>query len=72
MGVGLGGCGAGGDRSLNDNGVCAEAAGKNCGVCHREANIQTVYRRREGGGIQKVPQMVGPIPWTHTGGEGVG
>ena len=32
MGVGLGGCSAGGDRALDDEGVCAKAAGKNCGV----------------------------------------
>ena len=61
MGVGLGGCGAGGDRALADKIVHAEVAGKNCGVCHREDNLRTMYRRGEDGGIQQVTQVEVPI-----------
>ena len=33
-----------GNRYLADKGVCEEAAGKNCGVCFREADIRSLYR----------------------------
>ena len=32
--------------------------------------MRAVYRGREDGGIQKVPQMVVPRTWNHIGGEG--
>ena len=43
--MGLGRCGSGGNRALNNKGVHEEAAGNNFGVCHRDYNIQTMYRR---------------------------
>ena len=46
MGVGLGGRGAGGDRYLADEGVRAEASGKNCGVLYRE-EIYEMYTGEE-------------------------
>ena len=38
-GVGLGGHSYGGDRDLDNKVVRAEAAGENCGLCHREADL---------------------------------
>ena len=52
MGVSLGGSGTGGNRALGDKGIHEEAAEKKCGVCHREANLKTMYRCGEYGGIQ--------------------
>ena len=54
MVVGFGGFGSGGDMDSDNQGICAKAAGKNCRVSHREANIRAVYRRVEDGGIQQV------------------
>ena len=45
MGVGLGGCGTGGNRDFSDKGVFEEAAGKNWGICCREVGILTMHRR---------------------------
>ena len=70
MVVGLGGCGAGCDRYLVDNGVYADAAGKNCRVRHREDGIRSVYRSGDYGVIQQVPQVLVSITWPHTSGEG--
>ena len=50
--VGLGGRGGVVNRTLADKGVREERAGKNCRVCHREAYLQTMYKRRENGWIQ--------------------
>ena len=50
--MGLGGGGTGGNRAFVNKGVHEEAAGKNCGVCHREADLRFMYRRREDVGIQ--------------------
>ena len=36
--MGLGGCGIVGNTDLANKGVCEDAAGKNCGLCHREAD----------------------------------
>ena len=69
MGVGLGVSGAGGDRNLANEGVRAEAAGKNCGVRRREDYIRAVYKDGADGGIQQVPKVVGLITRPHTGGE---
>ena len=52
MGVGLGGIGVVGDRSISDKGVHEEAKGKNPRGCSREANIQTLYKCRKDGGLQ--------------------
>ena len=66
MVVVLGGRGTGGNRALDDNGVHKQAVGKNCGVCCREADLKTMYRHREDGGIKKVPKVVGPGTCPHT------
>ena len=52
MGVGLSGCGTVGNMYFSDKGLHKEAEGNNCGVCLREAYLQTIYRREEYGGIQ--------------------
>ena len=39
MGVGLGECGFGGSRDLDDKGVHEEAEVNNYGLCYREANL---------------------------------
>ena len=69
MGVGLGVCGAGGDRYLENWGVSVEVVANNCGLCRRKDNLQDVYRGGEDGIIQKVPQVGGPRTRPHTGGE---
>ena len=50
-----------------DKEVSEEAERKNHGVCMRETNIQTFYRRREYGGFYQVTKVVGPITWPRTG-----
>ena len=67
--MGIGGRDFGGNMALENKGVHEEVTGKNHGVCHREANIKTLCRRREDGGFQKVPKVVGPRTCPHTGGE---
>ena len=67
--MGLIGRGAGGDRYLANKVISLEAAGNNCGVRHREANLQAVYRGVEDGGIQIVPQALLPRTQPHRGGE---
>ena len=52
-----------------DKEVSEEAERKNHGVCMRETNIQTFYRRREYGGFYQVTKVVGPITRTKIGGE---
>ena len=52
MGVQLGRRRIGDRGSLDDKGVCEEAAGNNCGVYHREDDLKTVHKRGEYGGIQ--------------------
>ena len=52
MGVSLGGRGIGDNLDLNNKGLREEAAGKNCGICSRETNIQTLYSHRADGGFQ--------------------
>ena len=69
MGVGLSGYRVGSDRDFSDTGVHAEAAGKNCGVRRREANLLAVCSSIEYVGIQKVTQEVGPNTRPHTRGE---
>ena len=51
-GGGVGGSGAGGNRALSDKIVREDTAGNNYVVCFREANQQTMYRRREDVWIQ--------------------
>ena len=70
MGLGLNECGAGGNRYLVNKVVCMEAIGKNGGLRHREAGLWAMYKGGEDGGIHKVPNVVGPRTWSHTGGEG--
>ena len=62
MGFGIGGLGAGGNKDLENKGVCEEAAGDNCGICSRETNIRNLYRRRADGGVQTITKVVGPRP----------
>ena len=59
-GMGLGGSGIGDHGYLDDKGVREEVAGKKYVVCNRETDIQDLYRRREDGGLQYVPKVVGP------------
>ena len=47
MGVGLGGCGAVGDRDFSDEVVGLLVAGTNVGICIMEDDLQNVYRRGE-------------------------
>ena len=68
MGMGLGGRGFIGNTDLADKGVREEAEGKHCGVCCREADIQTFYKVRDYGGLWEVPKMAEPITRPHTGG----
>ena len=70
MGVGLGGCRAGGNRPLANKGVHKDTAGKNCRVCCRDADLRNMYRQGEYGGIQYVDKVVGQIIQPNTGGEG--
>ena len=51
MGVQLGRRRIGDRGSLDDKGVCEEAAGNNCGICSRDTNIKTLYRYRVYGGF---------------------
>ena len=46
------GCDVVGNRDFFNKGVREEASGKNSGVCSREANIKTLYMRREDGGLR--------------------
>ena len=39
-------------RDLEDKGLCEEEAGNNHGLCSRETNIITVYRRIEDVGVK--------------------
>ena len=68
--MGFGGRGVGVKRALANNGVCKEAEGKNRELCSREANIQTLNRLREDGGLQCVTKVVGEITHPQTGEEG--
>ena len=52
MGVGLVGSGIVGYRDMSNKVVCEEAAGNNCRLCIREADIHFFYRRREDGVFQ--------------------
>ena len=52
MVVGLGGCGIGDHRDLDDKGIHKEAACNNGVICSRYTNILTLYRRRADGGFQ--------------------
>ena len=38
-------------------------------MCRREANIKTLYRRREGKRLHQVPKAVGPNTRLHIGEE---
>ena len=70
IGEGLGGCGTGYERDLANKGLSADVEGNNCGVHRRKAYLRAVYRCGNDGGIQQIPQVVGPRKRTHTGGEG--
>ena len=50
--LGLGGSGAGSDRSLANEGVREDVAVNYCGVCHNDSDLQTMHRRGECGGSQ--------------------
>ena len=52
MGVGLVGCDARFIMNLDDKVVDEYSVSNNCGVCHREADMKTMYRRGEDGGIK--------------------
>ena len=52
MGVGLGGYGIGYHGYLANKVVRKESEGKNHGICSRETNIKTLYRRKSCGGLQ--------------------
>ena len=68
--MGLGGCVIGSYSTLANKEVCEEAARKNCGVCSRGDDIQTLCKHREDGGFQYFLRVVIPITRPQTGGEG--
>ena len=68
--MGLGGCSTGGGSSLAHNGLRAKVSGNNFVLCHREADLYTMYRCVEDGSIRQVPWVVGPRTRPQIGGEG--
>ena len=55
---------------MSNKGVRAEAEVRNSGIFCRKADLQTVYRRGEDGGIHQVTRVVGPRIRLHAYGEG--
>ena len=54
---------------MSNKGLSEEAEDNNCGVCHKDINVQNMCRRREYGGVQCVLKVVVPRTRPHTGRE---